>query len=135
MRFIPFRPEHITQIKAQPIQAEHLDYGTDYAYVAASGVNITGVAEDGTPLCCGGVVALEPGKHVLWGLFSEDAGRGMMGAFRVARRMLMVTDGLVVAMVKKEFEQGHRLIKMLGFSPRPDLVAPIDGVDVYMRSC
>jgi len=64
-----------------------------------------------------GMYDLGSGRWGLWALFGSDAGEHMLAVHRAARRFLDIQDHRrIEATVECDFKNGHRWIRMLGFT-------------------
>lgn len=115
---IPFKPEHAMAIQLQPKQLETVGviHPADAAELARIGPAFTGVDGDKV-IFCGGRAEMWQGRALCWSLLSADAGKHMVRMTRIARRLLDMQEGYgrVEALVREDFEQAHRWVKMLGF--------------------
>jgi len=119
-----FKPEDLDAINLQPSQAMLRDAVTpDYLETVQTGPAIT-IRSQGEIIACGGVVQVEDGS-VLWAFVAATAGRNMVSIVRAAQRMVEVARKPVYSTAACDFEPGCRLLRMLGFTPRPD---PVDDV-------
>lgn len=67
-------------------------------------------------LACSGVVRVWPGRDMAWALISAHAGKRFVKIYRAIKRFLELhPTRRVEATVDVDFEEGHRLMKMLGF--------------------
>ena len=76
---------------------------------------------------------------MLWALLSITAGRHMVAIFRAARRIVDLHTGELLAMVREDFDQGHRMVNMLGFRRIPGSMiktgSPPLPCALYRRCC
>ena len=117
MDIVPFRPEHLRSLVLQEAQAWmgpmlKADYGE---YLLRGGPCFT--ALDGERvLACSGVLRMWDNRDQAWALMAQDAGRRFVKIFRGMSRFLDLHDTRrIEATVDCEFEEGHRLMRMLGF--------------------
>lgn len=119
MDVVPFEPEHLDEIMLQPSQADVFSY-FDATYgraLKATGPCFTGV-KDGRILGCAGVVKQWENRAVAWSLLAGDIGNDFISIHKAVSRFLdMCEFNRVEAYVDADFEQGHRWIRMLGFTP------------------
>lgn len=67
-------------------------------------------------LACGGIVEYWPGRGEAWAVVDKFCGNDFLIFDRIVRRFLkMAPYRRIEATVPKDFEQGHRWAKMLGF--------------------
>lgn len=117
MHIVPFEPSHLRHLILQDSQAwlsPMLDanYGE---YLRRGGPCFT--ARDGdTVLVCSGMVNVWENRAIAWAIMSKDCGRHFVRIFRAIRSFLEMQDiRRIEATVDAGFEQGHRLMQMLGF--------------------
>ena len=127
MRIVPFQPEHEAQIALQAMQQTG-DCDDD-----RSGIALSGLDGDKVVFCCG-ISDTQP--SILWGLLSECAAKHMVVVVRTGQRLIARHRGPLFALVRADFPQAHRLIRMLGFKyAAPALHAFPDGTSgvLYAR--
>lgn len=137
MIVVPFQPVHLDRLELQGSQAwlgEVLDpsYG---AAMKAAGPCYT--ALDGERVvACAGIVNMWENRAHAWALIAHDAGRHFVAVVRAIQRFLDMQDiRRIETTVDVGFEQGHRMIKMLGFTletPEPMRAYTPDGRDCYL---
>jgi hypothetical protein len=132
MHIIPFEPMHLRSLVLQDAQSWmspmlNEDYGK---YLKDAGPCFT-AAQDGRVLVCSGLVNLWENRAQAWALMSDDAGRHFIRIYRAIRSFLELQDTRrIEATVDANFEQGHRLMRILGFrleTPEPMLAYLPDG--------
>jgi hypothetical protein len=137
MHIIPFEPSHLRGLILQESQAWmspmlKQDYG---AYLKNSGPCFTAAHEDRV-LVCSGLVNVWENRAIAWALMSADAGRSFVRIFRAIRSFLDLQDiRRIEATVDANFDQGHRLMRMLGFTletPEPMRSYLPDGRDCHL---
>lgn len=71
---------------------------------------------DGQVLACGGVKEYWPGRGEAWVVLSGSAGKELV-AIHKATEALLASCGIkrIEATVDRNFQQGHRWVKLLGF--------------------
>lgn len=137
MIVIPFDPAHIDRLElqgAQPWIGEMRDPGYARALKDA-GPCYTAIDGDRIVACAGLVNVWENRAHA-WALIAHDAGRNFVAMFRAMQRFLDLQDTRrIEATVDAGFEQGHRMIRMLGFTletPEPMRAYTPDGRDCHL---
>lgn len=117
MKVVDFRPEHLLKINIQEKQLEtageiDLQYGRG---LLAAGPAITGMIGDEI-IFCGGKAKQWEGRYILWAVLSKAASKHMVRATKIARRMIALQeeDCRLEAIVRSDFDQGHRWAHMLG---------------------
>lgn len=120
MKIYPFRAGHLENLVYQPEQ-EYMrpwfeedprmakNYEADYSF--------TLIDDEGDTLACAGLTEHWPGRAVAWMLLSARlGGAGMLSVVRAIRREFASTAYTrIEAHVDRDFEQGHRLMRLLGF--------------------
>lgn len=118
MYIVPFEPSHLGSISLQKAQrwigpTAHPDYGKQ---LKAAGHCYTMMDGDRVVACAGLVNMWENRAHA-WAMISGDAGSRFVRMFRAMRSFLdMQETRRIEASVDVDFEQGHRLMRMLGFN-------------------
>lgn len=134
MHIIPFEPVHLRSLVLQEAQAWMSpmlkdDYGK---YLKDAGPCFTAEV-DNRILVCSGLVNIWENRAQAWALMSADAGQHFVRIFRAIRSFLELQDTRrIEATVDADFEQGHRLMRMLGFqleTPEPMRAYLPDGRD------
>lgn len=117
MHIIPFEPDHLRGMLLQQAQQwmgpmlGH-EYGES---LKRSGPCFT-LEDEGRAIICAGVVEMWEGRGHAWSLIAQDAGAHFVRIVRAMRHFLDLQDTRrIEAAVGANFEQGHRLMKMLGF--------------------
>lgn len=142
MKLVDFRAEHGMAIKVQKAQAEVVTEITpEYCQILAHSSDraYTGMIGDTVVFCCGRFEVWK-GRYNLWALLSEDACKHMLRITRIGRRLfdLQQGSGRFEAIVRADFEQGHRWVKMLGMKlhHHEERFLPNGGdADIYVRFC
>jgi hypothetical protein len=106
-----------------PFRRWHVDWlGTDEPKMDADTLQVletqnswTAVV-DGEPVACGGTIEQWKGRHNAWTYMSPRSSRHMMLITRAVLRNLETIKGRIELTVVRDFEQGHRWARMLGFS-------------------
>ena len=70
---------------------------------------------DGDPVAIGGTWEVWPGRHIAWAAMNAAVRPHMGYVTAAARRVLDAAEGRVEMTVRKDFEQGHRWARLLGF--------------------
>jgi hypothetical protein len=117
MLIVPFEPAHLHTLVLQEAQAWmgpmlKDDYGDA---LKKSGPCFTATEGDEI-IVCAGLVNMWENRSQAWALISQDAGRHFVRIFRAMRSFLDLQDTRrIEATVDAKFQQGHRLMRMLGF--------------------
>lgn len=117
MHVVPFQPAHLRALVLQNAQAWMQpmldgDYGDA---LVRSGPCFT-LEDEGEVIACSGVVNMWENRAQAWALISQGAGQHFVRIFRAMRSFLELQDTRrIEATVDANFEQGHRMIRMLGF--------------------
>lgn len=117
MHIVPFEPVHLRALVLQEAQAWmqpmlQADYGDS---LKRSGPCFT-LAEGEDVVVCAGLVNLWDHRAQAWALVSGAAGRHFVRIFRAMRSFLDLQETRrIEATVDARFDQGHRLMRMLGF--------------------
>lgn len=139
MIIVPMKPEHITEIKVQKKQLEIIGcFSIPYAMeLMALGPAFAGLRGNEV-VGCGGVAKLWEGRYMLWSILSESAGPHMLAIIRATKRLLRTQTGRVEAVVRSDFTEAHRLVKMCGLRwhhhEEKFLPGGLDA-DIYVRFC
>lgn len=140
IRIVDFKPEHTACIDLQEKQREFI--GTpDENYGEAlvrGGVAVTGIDEQGRVIFCAGKNRVAGNKWILWGMLSKQARHHMLQITRVGRRLIALQRGYgeLYAIVRSDFNEAHRWIKMLGFKPHKSCPGALPGglnCDIYVK--
>lgn len=117
MNIIPFHPEHATQIRLQPRQAQVISYA-DAAYAAAlkrSGPSAS-AEHDGQIIACAGIAVHGFGIGTLWALVSPDIQRHAVRLDRALQRLIEIPNlRRIEAAAEKDFARACRWLEHLGF--------------------
>lgn len=117
MIIVPFEPGHLRTLSLQPSQAWlgprlKPEYG---ASLLKAGPCFTALEGDEV-LGCAGVMNMWEGRVMAWALISADAGKNFIRIFKAIKRFVDSHPAdRIEATVDVNFEEGHRLMKMLGF--------------------
>lgn len=128
VRVVPFAPTHLAAMRVQERQRTFLDYAPEgLSEQLAARPSITVLAGD-TPLLCGGVIELWPGRGLCWAYFAEGIRERMTAVVRAARRFIDANAPARLEMdTEIDHEEGHRLARLLGFrleAPRMECYYP-----------
>lgn len=120
MKIVPFEPEHLKALTVQRQQlGDLLIHGDRESYaqnLANAGVAVTGMEGDEVIFCIGRV-ELWKGRHTVWALMSQSAGKKMFGIVKAIRRLIDVQDGLgrLEFYVRADFKEGCKLADIMKF--------------------
>lgn len=137
MHLIPFEPAHLRFLVLQDAQSWmspmlDKDYGE---YLSKAGQCFTFQHQEKV-LGCAGLVNMWENRAQAWSLLSKDAGQHFVGIFRAMLSFLNLQDiRRIEATVDAGFEQGHRMMRMLGFkieTPEPMRAYLPDGRDCHL---
>jgi len=70
---------------------------------------------DDLPILCGGTLQQWEGRHTGWAFLNSKTGEHMLAVTRRARRIMGEAKGRIECTVRKDFSEGHRWVRMLGF--------------------
>lgn len=116
MIVVPFIPAHLEGFKIHGWQQEAQQYlNGDYADMLQSGPSYTAVV-DGEVIAIAGVVQLTAVRWQAWALMSAETSKHMLQITREIKAFLDTFEGRLETPVLHEFEQGHRWMKILGFT-------------------
>jgi hypothetical protein len=116
MIVVPYKAEHLLALKVQPGQAYCLKYVTpEYAQQLESAHAFTAL-EGEQVLAVGGVMEIWENRGLAWTFIDRRDGGWFPALFKAIKRFLSeVPYRRIEAETACEFEQGHRMLRMLGF--------------------
>lgn len=138
MRIVPFEPVHLRALVLQDAQSWmgpmlRADYGEA---LKRGGPCFTALDGDEV-LACSGVLRMWENRDQAWALMAANSGRHFVGIYRGIKRFLDLHDARrVEATVDSNFDEGHRLMRLLGFEREGRMRAYLmDGrdCDLYAR--
>ena len=138
MNVVPFKAEHLLALQLQQGQAHAQPFITeDYAHMLEGEYAFTALA-DGVPIAVGGVTKLWDERGLAWTFVSRNAGAHFVELHKAVKAMLdIVPYRRVEADTPCDFEQGHRWLRMLGFTLEAERMRAfrVDGGDsaLYAR--
>lgn len=118
MILVPFKPEHLRMLVLQDAQAwmQPMIEEADYADALVAAGPCWTLTDGETVAMCAGLVRMWETRAQAWSLMSAHAGRRMIRVVRIMKGLIdLQAERRIEAVVDEEFEQGHRLIRMLGF--------------------
>lgn len=125
MTIVPFEPWHLMRISLQNSQVymgSVLATGEYGEHVKKAGPCFTAMDGDEV-IACAGLAIMWEGRAHAWALMSVNSGRRFVRIVRAIQRFLDMQDiRRIEAVVDEGFEQGHRMLMMLGFkleTPEP----------------
>jgi hypothetical protein len=139
MSWVPYSPEHITEMLWQPINAGiRGDYLNGWAQFVANHPAGT-VMVNGAPMVCGGVIPIWANRGCVWTVFNEEAKSCFVPVFRGIKKFLQDQQrqfNRLELSVPVDFAAGHRRAKMLGFEIESTLARKFlpDGTDCVLYS-
>jgi len=113
---VPFKLEHLKNIKLQSAQAGILDNIEPYgAYVEASDFGFTAMDGDEV-VACAGIIKMWEGRGHAWALLSDNIGGRFVQLHRAVKRALAMSGYKRIEMVvDADFAEGLKWAHMLGF--------------------
>lgn len=139
IRIVKMKPHHLRELRLQPMQeslsttiadenyAESLA-NTDYAFAVLAGDKV---------VACAGCIEMWENRAFAWSLISKDAQPHFFGFIRAVDGFLKQAPWRrIEAAVQCDFEQAHRMIRLLGFEFEGRMRAfSADGLDndLYAR--
>jgi hypothetical protein len=118
MKIEAFRPDHLETLILQPQQERARRFlGTPgYGKALANGMAYAAIDDDGTVLCCAGLLPLWEGRAEAWALMGTDLKRNFLCIHHAVVRFLnMVEFRRIEAAVDAEFCTGRKWLERLGF--------------------
>ena len=73
------------------------------------------IDEDNDVVACGGLVPQWKGRYTAWMYITRKASKCMLRITRLVKAVLDDAEGRVEMTVRKDFSEGHRWAKLLGF--------------------
>lgn len=115
--FAPFKAEHLMDMPLQPEQEWVQQAGVEGLRVLEHGSYAQTAFEDGVPIAACGVIPQWEGRGIAWAYLRRGIKpHAMAVAVRWGKRWLDVTPyRRLEAAVEIGYEQGHRLVRLLGF--------------------
>lgn len=135
MQIIPFKGEHLFDLRLQHMQQEfHQQFTPQYGRALEDVGNGYTAMVDGKPIACAGLAEQWEGRALAWALIGQDAGPHFVRMVRGMRRALdMSRWRRIEAQVDAEFVEGIRLAVMLGFEVESKMRAfTAEGRDAFM---
>lgn len=134
MRIERFKPEHLQQMRMQPVQIGRFG-NPEYAQILARGGTALTIFDEEI-LMCGGCFNYGPRSGSLWAMLSPAAGAHFVPIHRaVARFIESLCMRRIEATVEAGFDPGCRWLELLGFvceTPKPMRAFGPDGRDHYL---
>lgn len=117
MKIVPFEPSHLVGIDLQEWQSEITgELSPGYATsLASAGPAFTGIDGD-VVVFCGGCAKMWEGRHIVWSMLSKCSARHLISITRAAKRLIEMQSGRIEAIIRSDFDQGHRWARMCGLS-------------------
>jgi hypothetical protein len=118
MNIIPFRVEHLAQIKnLQEVQRSAVsDLPPKWLQLVAQANPAVSAVVNDQIIGSAGIIVSSSGTGFLWGAISQDAGPHFIAMHRAALRLLeMPRLARIEAMVECDFHEGSRWLDLLGF--------------------
>lgn len=124
MMIEPFNISHFYRLDVQPGQrwvASRLDAATLKAIAKTEAFAAI------TPervLCCAGLLRVHDGRAVAWALLGNDIAPFLRGIHRATLRLFRLSGyRRIETTVERDFEQGHRWARLLGFEVEAECMA------------
>lgn len=118
IRILDFDPAHLTAMSLQDSQS-WMQPLLDDRHVEAlrgQGRSWSVLDSDGAVLCCAGILPIWENRAEAWSLISGSAGPRFVPILRAMRRELdRYPAARIEITVETDFEQGHRMARLLGF--------------------
>jgi hypothetical protein len=128
---IPFKPEHLASLRAQPEQMIEVSALTPEFAAGLARTDAWTIVDGEETLFCGGVVEYQ-GIGVLWAAVSSRIGRRMITVTRMCQRYLSLSSLRIETSVRTDFAPGCRWAELLGFRREQHLPREgFDGSDHY----
>ena len=117
VNFIPYAPEHLLLLDVPPAQQAKIDHAmaSGRARLAANSYAWTGIA-DGRVIGCGGLITQDPHRALAWVTLGIVPRRAWVAIVRKIAVVLATGPRRIEAAVKDGFENGCRLVDLLGFT-------------------
>lgn len=139
LEVVKFNAIHSIQLRMQPQQALELADLKFEHYLAAEKLPYSwSILVDGQPMACVGVTPYWQGRGEAWALIDVHSGKHFVPLIRAMKRILSLIDcDRIEATIQRDFEQAHRLVKLLGFEIEADCMRKygVTGLDysLYAR--
>ena len=117
-RILPFKADHIKQIRQQPHDLVELANFTDEQYAMIEKMpDQYSIEIDGRVRACCGLTRYWENRGEVWVIFDVDSGMYFIRMVRAMKKFLDEVDcRRIEACVISNFIPGHRLVKLLGFA-------------------
>lgn len=118
-----FKAEHVSLINQQSHDEQTLSglNVESYRFAEKQEHSYT-IAINGIVQACFGAIVLWKNRAEAWAIIDKNCGKHFVSIVRVMKRTIdLYGYNRTEAVVQSDFEQGHRLVKLLGF----DLEAPL----------
>lgn len=117
MKIVPYKAEHLLAIEMQPAQADHSKWATPEIAAALEGTEAYTALVDGKPVACAGMVQRWEGRYEVWSYLAGGiGGKAFIKLHQAVRRFLDAQcNARIEAYVDREFDNGHRWVRSLGF--------------------
>lgn len=117
LRVVPFEPWHWYQVEPQPGLIPFNPSPEYLNFYARQPWAITAIAADGRILMCAGIIQFWENRGECWCHLAAVCRQEFVALFRAMHRTLFRACPLrrIEATVEEKFEQGHRMMRLLGF--------------------
>ena len=117
MIVMPFKPEHLEQLRDSQTQGHIAAALGDPAYIRELAQSEGWTAMEGdTVLACAGLIPVWQGHCNAWALIGSKSGPAMLVLTRAILRLLKMQTGRIQTVVEADFIEGQRWMDVLGFT-------------------
>lgn len=140
VKLVPMKKEHLLQLLDEKKNSHLKDVmpETQAAFLESTGLNYTMVSTpDEKVLMCGGVSLYWKDRGEAWAVRTTDCAKDFVGIVRLSKKFMWdVPVKRVEAAIETTFPEGHRWIKLLGFTMEAPLLKAYfaNGSDVTLYS-
>ena len=116
MMIVPFEAAHLRLMMVQPAQVQTLGFvkESDLEMIEKKTQAFTAIADDEI-LACAGVIEYYPGRGEGWSYLSANIKHHMVPVVRAIKTYIQDSNVRRIEItVDADFEQGHRMAKLLG---------------------
>ena len=118
MIIVPYNRTHLYELQPQEHQAHVMSIVTpEQAKTLETKWAFTGKDNDGKVLICAGVIEVWANRGLAWTYIDKDAGKHFKAIHNASKRFFDYCPlNRIEATVHVNFEQGHRWMRLLGFT-------------------
>ena len=115
---VPFEAKHFTQMLVQKEQEWLKNHATVESLSGLEGPYASTLMCDGRPLACAGAAPYEPHRALVWSFLSDEVDRWTFPYVHAeaVKFLARLPFRRLEASVLVGFEQGHRWMRLLGFT-------------------